>query len=292
MDSTQSMPKFSLLVLVYNKEASDCLTIQALLNYPAFLENSHLCLWNNGPNEIIIPNEISSAAHTFSLIQTVNNESLSKIYNSFFENNDSEYYVLLDDDSEISADYVADALNLTDEKFVTPLIKSSGKIVSPSNKIENSKETGRSLRAIASGLILNQEVVAELKKRYDSIVDERFYFYGVDTSLIYRINKLGIKNDIISGFEHKVSEHVKESSTREDFKERELSYSFGLKLRHYPSVELYKTLVKVFFNCILRRKNKLKMKHFAKTFILKTHPKNLKNHNEKSISNSTNLQKK
>ncbi|QKD70342.1 glycosyltransferase family 2 protein [Proteus terrae] len=277
MNKNNKIAMFSILVVIYNKEANECQTLNALKKHPDFLKKCNLCVWNNGPKNIIPPDYLQDIAYHFKFIETIENRSLSKIYNTFLTMFDSDYYIFLDDDSSIEKDYIADILKLTNELFVTPIVRSNKQIISPSNLIKNSKEKGKYLRAIASGLLIHKELINKLKSIYGSPFDEKFYFYGVDTSFVYRINKLNINNSIIRGFEHKISEHEIEDDSREKFKSKELSYSFGLKLRYYPSIEIYKHFLALIIKKILHKNdNRMNIKSVIYAYCLKTHPRNKK----------------
>ncbi|HHN8582286.1 TPA: glycosyltransferase family 2 protein [Providencia rettgeri] len=275
MIKDKSITKFSILIIIYNKDISECETLNSLKNHPDFLKECNLCLWNNGPNSINPPDYLKESFYNFQFIETLDNKSLSKIYNMFLSTFDSNYYIFLDDDSSINKNYIDDILKLTNEQFITPIVSSNNKVISPSNLIKNSKEKGNYLRAIASGLIIHKDLINKLASIYKSPFDENFYFYGVDTSFIYRINKLKINNSIIRGFEHNISEYEIENETRENFKTKELSYSLGLKLRHYPSIEIYKSFLALIIKKIFNKKtNRMRIRSILYSYWLKTHPKN------------------
>lgn len=268
--------RFSVLVVLFNKEIVDSLTLTALKKYPYFLEKVHLTIWNNGPFALKEKGGgLVNLVNNITIHETLENKSLSMIYNVFLKENDSDYYVILDDDSLLSKSYIDALINLDTQHFVTPIIKANNKIISPSNLIKNSKEDRKNLRAIASGLVISKDLKSKVFSKYNSCFDERFYFYGVDTSFLYRLNRIDVVNTIIPGFDHKISEYIVENKIREDFKSKELSYSLGLKLRLYPTVRLYKRLLKIIIDKLFFKRNRIQLRYVLYTFFMKTHPRNI-----------------
>ena len=101
----------AILVLLYNKEIEKSNTINSLVTSNCLFENSKILIWNNGPNSIkedgVIP--LLDLGYEVEIKETLNNESLSVIYNEFIDSIKSDKYIILDDDSALSSDFITAA---------------------------------------------------------------------------------------------------------------------------------------------------------------------------------------
>jgi len=236
------MLETAILVLLYNKEMKDSSTLNSLIKSTAQYSNAKIVIWNNGPNKL---NTVNSQAliglgYQIEVIQTVTNDSLAVIYNRFISDNKANKYVLLDDDSELSEEFIQASALSKPEHLSLPIITSNGKVQYPSidRKRYSSEATIKDssrVTTIGSGLVLGINIVNALNEYYDSVFDERFYLYGVDTTFCLRVNQSNqVKNiQLISGFDHSLSKLESESTKMNNFRRIERSYERGLKLRYY-----------------------------------------------------------
>ncbi|EMJ7521481.1 hypothetical protein QPK77_14845 [Providencia rettgeri] len=236
-----------ILVLIYNKKPFESRTINSLKKYHNNLNNCSITIWNNGPNTILplstSPNDdLKIGDCEINIIETIQNTALSEVYNTFIKNNNSNKYVILDDDSELTNEYIQaiNTLELSDIAF--PLITCKRKARSPiiDNCIQSNTGTvseKQNILAIGSGMTINKRTISALNNYFGNVFDERFRFYGVDITFCYRINKIR-KNEkfqvtIIDGFEHSLSKMEVESREIKNFRRKERSYDLALRLKYY-----------------------------------------------------------
>ncbi|MDW2075371.1 hypothetical protein R7Z42_10145 [Vibrio sp. 1863] len=248
------MLKCSYLVLLYGKKPSQSNTLETILSSQLRFDNCSITLWNNGPSSIsnsleCIP-KLEGLGFVVEVVETLENEAISKIYNEFISFRDSQKYVFLDDDSTLNDEYLSASLRLVDSEIGLPIIRSGSCISSPrENGIIRENiglyEKEQEVMAIATGLVLGRNIIIEMLKKYNDVFDPRFYLYGVDTTFCFRINalKLAHKTRTIEGFEHSLSRLVAESKEASRFRRKERTYDTVLsskfyffpnnKLRHY-----------------------------------------------------------
>ena len=232
----------AILVLLYNKEIVESNTVNSLLKSDVKYTNASIVIWNNGPSKLSIQDcsALTALGYTVSIEETIHNESLAVIYNRFIQETNAEKYILLDDDSELSNDYINASAASQSCHIALPVISSEGKVQYPSidRKRYSSKTQLTStskVTTIGSGLVIGLDIVNALKQRYNSVFDERFYLYGVDTTFCLRLSESNLIKyvKVISGFDHSLSRLGSESSKMTAFRRIERSYERGLKLRYY-----------------------------------------------------------
>jgi hypothetical protein len=244
--------KVSFLVLLYNKEIQKSNTLLSLLCSSLIFNDCKLVIWNNGPCNLNSVNidEFVKLGFDVDIIETIDNISLSRIYNSFIDRCPSHKYVILDDDSLLNHEYLVDVMQANDDFLSIPIIKSNGKYVSPllnGQVIDNRNEVINEVYSIGSGIVLGSKFVKLILDSYRDVFDERFYFYGVDTSFFCRVNDTSLQGKvrIISEFEHSLSRlDNTESKSKSDFRRKERAYDLALQLRYYYTMR--KTIKKFF----------------------------------------------
>ncbi|MRG04234.1 glycosyl transferase [Klebsiella oxytoca] len=188
----------AILVVLYDKLLEDSNSLKSLLAICP--DNVSLTVINNGPEKIInitsFHTNLVSKFKCFKLIEYVNNKPLSILYNDFINSMpDVDYYILFDDDSIISSDFISVINNLGDEEFdiLVPKIKSirderiyypveEGVVVEQERALDPKKTF-----SIGSGMIISNSCVNKILMNYPTIFDERYAFYGVDMSIFRRI---------------------------------------------------------------------------------------------------------
>ncbi|MEV3826268.1 hypothetical protein RI837_13780 [Aeromonas caviae] len=243
--------KLSILVVLYACHEDESKTLQSL-NKCSVDERVKIIIWNNGPKEII-------TAGNYEVIQTIQNLPLSVIYNKFIESFDSERFVLFDHDSTIHQEYIDILLKACNEAIYLPVIYSNGEAIYPiykdsffSKKITINDDceliTPKMLMSIASGLSISATLVAKFKLLYGNVFDERFKFYGVDTSFFIRALKNNERFIINSSLNHSLSRLEKESEQRTLFRKKERLIDACLIFKNYYSFGTLLRLVMFFKN--------------------------------------------
>jgi hypothetical protein len=249
------MKKINFCIILYNKKISESKTIVSLVNYfkkETMLGN--IIVFNNGPT--IVEHEYSEY---IILNQVLVNTSLSKIYNKFISEYSADYYVFLDDDTTLDDEYLNE-LRLNSEDIIFPKISCNGKEHYP--LVNNNK-----IQSITSGLVLSKNFCEELITKNQTVFDERFDLYGIDTAFCYMINNKRMHYSISNTtIEHDLS-HI--SLGNNDFREIEVLlansasiipyFSFRLLLTvGYGQIKMikklkFKVLISSFFSIILKR---------------------------------------
>jgi hypothetical protein len=268
--------KVSFLVLLYNKEIQKSNTLLSLLCSSLIFNNCKLVIWNNGPCNLNSVNvdEFVKLGFDVDIIETIDNISLSSIYNSFFEKYISDTYVILDDDSNLHDGYLISTLSSSKNELSVPIILADDKITGPvvngerySDECKCSKIS--TIMGIGSGIIIGSNICERIKNSYGNVFDERFYFYGVDSTFFMRINKIGLGSlvRVIDGFEHSLSRLEIENAETTKFRKKERAYDLALQIKFYDSPLIaLKKIVKmliIFFNNLFFLKNQnISLYHF------------------------------
>lgn len=183
------MVDIAILVVLYNKKMKESKTLNTLISRD--LSSITLKIVNNGPEALeedgYIWNELTGKTHNVILENRIENAPLSTLYNEFISNFHSDYYIILDDDSDLSEyffEHLTDSsieliipriYSIDDSKFYYP--RQNDRLVELNDEINNN-----SVMSISSGLIMSKELVRLFKTHYRDIFDERFALYGIDTS--------------------------------------------------------------------------------------------------------------
>lgn len=252
------MDNVSIVVVLYNCEIRDSITLAGINEANVYFEQSNLVIWNNGPKKLQDSNteHLKGTGFNITIEETVENKSLAEIYNAFIQKYPAKHYVILDDDSSITGDYLKHLKTLKNEQVVYPIILSNGKPCSP--KINRKKlprgvqlkdiklNDNDKVEAIGSGLIISHELVNSIRSQYDDLFDERFYIYGVDTTFCWRVASVLAPSQItiVDGFSHSVSRNDDEPKAVKLFRQIEKANSKGLKIHHYKSkfIKWFKTI--------------------------------------------------
>ncbi|WBW62915.1 glycosyltransferase family protein [Klebsiella electrica] len=280
-----------ILILLYNRSPSESRTLISLLNCDFYLKNTKVILWNNGPSSISsasISKELTQRGYFFEYIETLNNESLSYIYNKVLNNNSAGRYILLDHDSVLNDSYLKDVSALSFNCVGMPLIYVNGVVVNPciNNRImiqdDNICDLSENdiITTIGSGIVIGSDVVSQVREKFGSVFDERFYLYGVDTTFCFRIHNL-ISADrikIIYGIEHSLSRLESESSNIKKFRRKERSFDLALQLRFYSSkktlfFKLPFLIASVIKKKILRKESNIEIYYFVLALVKGRHYK-------------------
>lgn len=276
------------LIVLYNKKISDSSTLSTLLS----CDNAKVVIWNNGPYPLESKDvsNLEKMGLDVSFVETLHNESLSVIYNRFLNEYSSEKYVILDDDSSLNEEYLRSISEVKPDQVGMPIIQSHGRITSPriNRKLCSGHDTviqdSDKISTIGSGLVIGCEIAKKLVDKYGSVFDERFYFYGIDTTFCFRLYDSGFTKHIkiIPGFNHQLSRLETEEDSISDFRRLERSYDMGLTMRYYNYKsfgsnfnKIIKLGLKSAFAIFLRKKEKILFLHFLRALIFGKHYKDL-----------------
>lgn len=268
--------KIAILILIYNSKLVESKTINAILNSNLSFSEVRLIIWNNGPKKLENKDisNLNNKGLNVSIIETLENRAISKIYNEFLTMCDVERYVFLDHDSSLSDNYLSTVLN-SEYEIGVPIIYVDGIPRSPTingNFVSDSHQQNKMLISIGSGLILSRNAKKSLEAKLAHVFDERYYLYGVDTTFFIRVNDCGLSNliRIIPGFEHSLSRFEAETTEISDFRIKERSYDLGLTLKYYPSYYFVSAFFKVLIKKLLGQKT-LSVKDIYISFVSGKH---------------------
>lgn len=228
------------MIVVYNKKIAESCTFNKVVN-SKFSDDSLCVIWNNGPTsceeEFLNVYEYNKNIRYH---ETLHNISLAKIYNEVINKYNAQIYIILDDDSSLTDAYFEAVKQISPNEVGMPVIYYDRKIINPCiNGQIYSKginiDANDTITTIGSGLVVGRDVASQLFKAYNSVFDERFYLYGVDTTFCFRLNKLKIndKIKIIDGFEHGLSRLEGKNDKLTLFRKIERSNDLALQIRYY-----------------------------------------------------------
>lgn len=256
-----------ILVILYNKEIKDSMTVRHLLKCELLL-NTKVVIWNNGPSSVQFTDSESmfnEYGYCFEYIESLNNCSLAEIYNEVFDRNHALRYIILDHDSQISDVYLKDVSLISSNEVGMPKIYVNNTLVNPCidmRPIENPPDDlgSKIITTIGSGLVIGNSIASLIKENFGNVFDERFVLYGVDTTFCYRLSMLKIQNPIkiIHGFEHSLSRLGLEKERIETlvFRKKERSCDLGLRIRFYRAGRvsgLFSFFLSFFKRLVLRK---------------------------------------
>ncbi|MFA0087030.1 hypothetical protein [Vibrio sp. 10N.261.51.F12] len=274
----------SILVLLYNKEVINSVTLNTIISSNVKFINCKLVIWNNGPSPLCHKDikPFQDLGLMVVIKETLTNESLAKIYNKFIAMQFSHKYVFLDDDSTLNSVYLEETLLASKDDVTIPMIRFNGEIVGPlcnSGIIEHPQRiSGQDkVTAIGTGIIVGSKVIGKISDKYDSVFDEKFYLYGVDTTFFFRTHNISqVEFNVIEGFEHSLSRLEKESEEKSYFRMKERTYAYALLIRYYKPLFVscyffFRTLLSTFVKILLFKRNSILLTDFLKAFIFGKH---------------------
>lgn len=270
----------TILVLLYNKQLADSQTLRSLIHSRVDFSTCRLVIWNNGPSEILKHLDDCSYGgwQSIELVQTIENKPLSYIYNKLIDDYKSEYYIFLDDDSTLNDGYLEAVINNQND-VVVPEIYSLGVARSPTvdgNFSSGPFQVSDKVVAIGSGIRISHDIALRVKEYYGDVFDNRYAFYGVDTTFFLRLFhlKLSATIEVVNGFDHNMSRLEIESQTMSRFRKIERTLDLGLTLRHYMMLPTATwILIKSAIKLLLGRITWFYFWLLIKTYFVGYHPK-------------------
>ena len=257
----------SILVVLYAKDIDESETIQKLSEYVP--DSVKLKIYNNGPNLISskshLLDKMKAEGWCVSLEEDLDNSPLSSIYNDFInENETSDFYMILDDDSDIDLKNVITSLS-PGLDLMLPIIKDKieNKVIYPEvnglvlqhYNIKSNDE----LISISSGLVLSKKIINLYKKELKFVFDERFCLYGVDTSFFRNLNIIKAKTPIKIVFYGPMFHELSRLKTGYSaFRYKERLFDAILINRNYNNNYIHNWIVyiKVIVKCLIKKEMK------------------------------------
>ncbi|WP_332396278.1 hypothetical protein [Vibrio metschnikovii] len=234
------MNELQILVVVYNKESFESKTLKSLVGKC----NKHsIVVWNNGPNEFSRSSLqfLDDNFSNYEIKETLDNISLSKLYNYFLVKYNSHRYLILDDDSDIeSYPMLCDDIMYCN----VPHVVVNGDNIYP--KIDREGH----VTSINSGLLITNAIKKEMTEKFGNVFDENYRFYGIDSSFFKRLSLLNNNKALKVNISGVINHDLSRLSDKlfNEFKERERIIAKGISARRYFTV--YKCMS--FFYALIR----------------------------------------
>ena len=272
----------AIIVVLYNNDVDSSLTVQSLLslNRSGFVpRNCEVILWNNGPIFI----SFAELPDGWRIINATENYPLSMVYNYFLTSMCSDCVAFFDDDTSLSEKYMSDVTSFVSDSISVPalglpIVCSRGSLNLERPVYPVSFETGDfgtdfsagEFRSVGSGLVINRQLADNLKSRYGDVFDERFAFYGVDTSFFARLRGLpNVSTYFFSRIIHDLSRLAPGRDDKYKFRYRERLVDMLLMQLHYG---LGKSICYVFPRALLYLGVGAAF-YILKVFLLRRHPR-------------------
>lgn len=291
--------KLALLVVTYNQQQiKDSLTLNTLRLHNEFIRKKYseykLTIWNNGPHLL---EDLNFKLPNWEIKNFINNAPLSWIYNHFITvNKAADFFCILDDDTEVTLEFLDDALtHLKESKtaiLYLPRILNhiSLEQVYPveifNNRILDTITSNDKVRSIGSGLLFNKSLIELFPNM--KLFSERYSFYGVDTSFFMELlNLQRTKYVILLGkpLVHNLS-RLTDKKSRKSFRYKERLIDQCLTIILYT--KKYFQFPKLLSNVLLT-KDIVFIKKFLKVLKYVKHPECLNNEKRTCFNNYTNV---
>lgn len=240
--------KILLLIVIFDKELNQSSTIRSIEKLGILDErfDFEIIAYNNGPREIecIYPFQDSIK---FSVVNYLKNKPLSFLYNEVLSsNNDKDYVIILDDDTELTKTFF-NSIDLHAD-VMTPIIESSNKVHYPlingeiADKIGYLPKDNKEILSIGSGLIMSNRVIRLMTDNGEKVFDERFSLYGVDISFFKKLNILIKNRDDITVLLHcRINHSLSRTTERKTkWRSRERLIDFILSMMIYQESRMRK----------------------------------------------------
>lgn len=217
-----------IIVVLYNKAPADSDTLKSLgvaLSGLRLTDRWVLHVHNNGPQAYPRQAFDVVAALACEVSQTSQNLSLSQIYNQFSDDHPEDAILILDDDTIISVDYLAQCIELSEGVLLPSLCKVDVRY-SPNYKFGL-------LNFAMSGIMISRTSHSAIRAKHGSLVDGRFDFYGVDWTLARRIQNLSLPIVVGTHLQHNKSKPTSGDSSYQVWRRRQVSKSIARKIKFY-----------------------------------------------------------
>ncbi|MFD1259804.1 glycosyltransferase family 2 protein [Entomomonas asaccharolytica] len=236
--------QLSILVVLYNSSCQQSETLQSILQADLTQIDLKLIIWNNGPhlldntqlaNYLTQASDKGIAVNTY---QDIRNLSLSKIYNFILQQQDADFFIPLDQDTQLTKDFFNTIAQHRDLDLILPIVYAEGQdnlVKFPFNTktkqpiLEQQQVDARTITSVTSAMAISKRLVDLFKQHKLTVFDESFAFYGVDTAFFYNIHQIAKQHTLSCGcfgrIEHSLSTYVQEN--------KQASYRRSIEFLYY-----------------------------------------------------------
>jgi len=285
-------------VVSYGKHSLDFPTMLALHAESARLptRSTKLLVWNNGPHSFS-EGEVNALIASFpSSVHVVvqdhlDNQPLSDVYNNVIRQVRSDRYCFLDDDSRPDGNYLSALCSGTTADLIVPKIMSGGQQHGPRiakglmREGVTVLEGASNFFAVGSGMALSRYLVDSLECCFGEAFDRAFAFYGVDTSLCIRLERLALNQSIAvccaGTIDHDLS-RLSAGAARSPFRRTERGWDLGITLRRYPQWRFVKTALAAIVRD-LAGTGTISARAFLSGYLAGAHPRSTANRKRRKV---------
>ncbi|MCH1920492.1 glycosyltransferase [Shewanella sp. A3A] len=289
------MKSIGLVLVVYGKHPLESVTYKSLnhsistyLEYHKDLSFS-IFLHNNGPESYLCETESSEIYQEVIYSEAIDNSGLSKVYNAALNALSADFYMILDDDTEITYEFFVEfsrLVYLNNADLVCPQIISNSVVRYPKSGRGVIKDNGiisclDRLSSISSGLILSANLIRMMVTTFGKVFDEEFVLYGVDSSFFLRFRRLVKAHRFFSPLvycfgklNHSLSSDNIETMEVKSFREKERIYDLALQTRYYPRISLFYLVPRELLKSIRFRRGFNGVVDYITVLISGCHPRN------------------
>ncbi|OCG32044.1 hypothetical protein A9G33_04345 [Gilliamella sp. Choc3-5] len=199
--------KITAIIILYNANIENSKTFQSLLSSDKNGITLNVIIWNNGPKalnhqECIQYKSICDSKNIhLSIYENLYNIALSKIYNIFIKQENFDFFTILDQDSILNNDFFQNIIMNDNFDVIVPEIYSTGwiseqnslcfPIYHETRKLFDKKVfTMGEIESISSGLTLSNQLIKYIIKKKQTVFDERYALYAIDTSFFLDLKAL------------------------------------------------------------------------------------------------------
>ena len=207
-------------IVIYNKKCCDSISLQTLQKY-GDLKSFEIIVYDNSTHDF--GNEKYCKERAYRYITLKRNMGLSYAYNQIIKSiniNEDDYLLILDDDTELTKEYLSEITHGGLEDINIPIVRSKqdGHIFSPSiikNKVRSlavesiNGLKGKRITAINSGMVIRTSVFKNL--RYN----ENLFLDYVDHDFMEQVNANGYRIKILTSLilQDVARQHIKNNES-------------------------------------------------------------------------------
>lgn len=285
--------QLSILVILYNSTCQQSDTLQSILGADLTQVDLKLTIWNNGScllNNEELTSYVAKAIHkgiAVTTYQDIRNLPLSKIYNFVLQQQDSDFFIPLDQDTQLNKDFFITIAKHQDLDLILPIVYAAGQqniVRFPFNRkskqaiLEQKKVDAAIITSVTSGMAISRRLIDLFTQHNIMVFDERFAFYGIDTAFFLNIRQIAQQDQIKCGcfgqIEHSLSTYVKENKQASYHRSKEFFYHAILYRLNYKRKSRLSMFFFIFSRLIKGRVKDIKgLKNVFYCLIYKRHPR-------------------
>lgn len=268
---------FSIIVILYNSSINNSTTLQSMLNADLPEGSVSLSIWNNGPSLLdkadidTYQGLAQSKGISVEVQQDIRNIALSKVYNFVVDKGNFDFFIPLDQDTQLAKDFFIKIEQQQALDLVLPIVYAEGQgdlIRFPFNTktkqavVDEQVVDTRAITSVTSAMAINKRLVALFKQHNLTVFDESFAFYGIDTAFFLNLHRVAATEQVACGcfgrIEHSLSTYVQEN--------KQASYRRSIEFLYYA----------ILYRLNYKNKSRLSMLFFLLSRLLKGRIKDFK----------------